>query len=285
MKIIIIILTIITLAAPVLAGNYRATVTKIIDGDTLIIDDGIKQRKVHLAFIDCPETSQPFGRKAADFSRIKVLNKDVGIITKGRKFGGEKLAEIVLLGSGKSLNYLLIKNGLAWPDNEWSTVLATNLHNKARAQKTGLWSQASPVAPWQLRGNDRNSILNFAHVLSRRPDAATQTSTSTSSVGATKSNPLYITASDYDINISARQAGDYVEFSGRIQNGPQCDNLRVSAYARSDEGRSANTVKVVSFTAGVKSRTFDGKVRRALRDKSKGNPQWAVDRVYVSCGN
>jgi len=93
----------------------------------------------------------------------------------------------------------------------------------------------------------------------------------------------YITADDYTIKLSARQSGDYVEFSGRISNGPMCKKLRVSAYADSNQGGKTHVIKVVSFSSGVRSKTFDGKDRHPWYKKSSPKPQWQITSVYASC--
>ncbi len=92
-----------------------------------------------------------------------------------------------------------------------------------------------------------------------------------------------ISADDYTIKLSARQSGDYVKFSGRISNGPTCKKLRVSAYADSNQGGTAHAIKIVSFSSGVRSKTFDGKDRYPWYKKSSPKPQWEVTSVYATC--
>lgn len=95
----------------------------------------------------------------------------------------------------------------------------------------------------------------------------------------------HITADDYTIKLSARQSGGYVEFSGRISDGPMCERLSVTAFARSDQGGRTSVIDVVSFSSGVRSQTFDGKSRHSWYKKIQPKPEWVVTKVYASCGN
>lgn len=102
--------------------EYKATVVKVIDGDTLQlnIDLGFaityNDQKVRLARINCPEVSTEEGLKVKEIVTNFLLNKTVIInTTKDTKDKyGRYLAEVnVVDNSGKIINlndYLLTNN-------------------------------------------------------------------------------------------------------------------------------------------------------------------------------
>lgn len=278
MKRLICVLVMLCIAMPVIAANYRATVLSVSDGDTMTIKAGSEIEIIHLAFVDCPEPGQPFSNEATLFTRSEVLGKEVAIITRDRKYGGQMLVEIILLRSGRSLNYMLIKEGLAWPDNKRTSTIATSLARRARDNKIGLWSQLKPTPPWKVRNPDEALLLSYAHVLGR----STATNQRTNN-GVEKSKHKYISAQDYQISSSARQSGDFVLISGRISNGPVCQNLKVTAYATSSYGRKASISDVTRISEGVKSVLFEGKEYQPFKKRSIAKPQWEVTNVYIEC--
>lgn len=269
------------------ASNYAALVTKVVDGDTIKVLSKGKEQTVRLAYIDCPEKNQPFENAATNFVRSRIEGKEVGIKTKGRDKYGRTLAEVVMRG-GKSLNYLLIKNGLAWAPNKQTTDIAKELQKSAQKEKNGLWSQPSPVPPWEARGPEVNPIAKFARNL-RAANRHQQASTNLQQASAkhmlsTDPKPSKtITADDYSIDASARQSQDYVIIEGRISDGPVCDNLVITAYAASDEGGQVRIDTTASLFKGAKSTTFEGKNYDPWRRKGKARLNWAVTTLYIKC--
>lgn len=54
----------------------QVLVTRVIDGDTVEIEDG---RSIRLYGISCPETKEEYFEEATEFTKQKVLNKTVSI--------------------------------------------------------------------------------------------------------------------------------------------------------------------------------------------------------------
>ena len=71
MKKVIIAIALVLVAALCHSASYRATVTQVVDGDSIIAKIGGKEKTIELVHIDCPELSQPFGEQAAAFVRNK----------------------------------------------------------------------------------------------------------------------------------------------------------------------------------------------------------------------
>ena len=270
--------------SPCLAIHYAATVTRVIDGDTMEIVTAQEEKTIHLANIDCPEVNQPFGRAAARFVKETVEGKMVGVVSMGRDLFGERFAEIVLVPGGKSLNYLLVQNGLAWANRETGIESLIKLQTAARKDSVGLWAQNNPIPPWQVRPRENHPLARFSFVMPEtesRPQTGAHAPTALP--GAAINNTPIVTAFDYKIVSSARQSNDEVIISGRISDGPACEKMVVDAQAVSDQGGRAYFTLLTSLSAGAKSTTFEGKKKVWYRDKAKPKPEWTVARVYISC--
>jgi micrococcal nuclease len=63
------------------------------------------------------------------------------------------VAEIIILPDGRNLNQALVRAGFAWWYRQFAKrdTLLPALEQEARAAKRGLWTDPSPVPPWQWR--------------------------------------------------------------------------------------------------------------------------------------
>ena len=110
------------------------------------------QVKIRLAGIDAPETGQDYGSRAKQAASELAFGKDVTIRPTDTDRYGRTVAEVIL-PDGKSLNRELVGQGLAW----WYSKYAPGdrelerLESEAKANKSGLWAQPNPVAPWDWR--------------------------------------------------------------------------------------------------------------------------------------
>lgn len=99
--------------------EYKATVTKVKDGDTLVLDIDLgfsiiyKNQVVRLARINTPETSTTEGLTVKDIVTKLLLNKIVVIkTTKDKKDKyGRYLAEVYV--DGLNINDYLLENNYA----------------------------------------------------------------------------------------------------------------------------------------------------------------------------
>ena len=145
-------------AAALLAAAMAATadaairVVAVKDGDSVDVTAGRTTEKVRLWGIDCPEMGQPFGKAAKHFTSEACFGRNVVLEEKGRDRYGRLLA-IVRLPDGRSLNELLVSEGLAW----WYYAYApkaldlSTLERDARRRRKGLWADADPIPPWSWR--------------------------------------------------------------------------------------------------------------------------------------
>ena len=141
------------------AQTISGKVVSITDGDTfkLLLKDSTLIR-VRLANIDCPEKKQPFSAKAKEFVSNAIFNKDVSIDMLKKDRYRRYIAN-VLYDDSLSLNYELVKNGLAWHYIKYSKdTLIQTFEDKARLHKVGLWIDENAVSPWEWRANKKKKI-------------------------------------------------------------------------------------------------------------------------------
>ena len=143
-----------------LAADFKGKVVGVSDGDTItVLRDG-KGVKIRLYGIDCPESSQGFGQAAKKFTSGMVYGKIVKVEERDNDRYG-RIVGIVYVDA-ENLNLSLLCNGFAWyykayAMNEKSFAVA---ESKAKAAKRGLWSEASPVPPWDYRRELRDEAKN-----------------------------------------------------------------------------------------------------------------------------
>ncbi len=132
-------------------------VIDVIDGDTVIILCEGKKRPVHLVSVDAPQLTQPYGKKAKQFTEKLLLNNVVTV-----NYIDRNRASDFVSADGRSLKWGLIRAGLAWyPENHKENSLRNvsdklgKYERKARRSRKGLWAQKKPKPPWSLhRGSE-----------------------------------------------------------------------------------------------------------------------------------
>lgn len=144
------ILFLLFLFTPV-TETFYGKVISITDGDTIVVlTDDKHQVKIRLEGIDCPEGKQDYGNKAKQYTASLCFDQEVRVEKSGTDRYGRTLAWVYV--GNVCVNKALLKAGMAWhykkfnQDPELSKLEAT-----ARSQKIGLWSQTSPIPPWEFR--------------------------------------------------------------------------------------------------------------------------------------
>ena len=128
-----------------------ATLVRVIDGDTYLLQMGPTRQTVRLLNVDCPELSQVFGPEAAQQARRHLaFSRQINLQT--RKYPdkyGRALGHIWV--DGKALDSLLLVSGSAWVGQYGRNLKLRRLEHSARLRGTGLWQQKNPVPPWVWR--------------------------------------------------------------------------------------------------------------------------------------
>ncbi len=127
-------------------------VIRVVDGDTFTIVDKYKKKtKVRFFGIDCPEMGQHYGQTAKNYTSSHTLDKVLRIEVKSKDRYG-RVVGIVWLDKRTDFNLMLLKAGLAWDYPLYSKSTSyMEAELLARKQKRNIWSQKSPVAPWDYR--------------------------------------------------------------------------------------------------------------------------------------
>ncbi|HEX5063807.1 MAG TPA: thermonuclease family protein [Kofleriaceae bacterium] len=134
-------------------GDTEGKVTRVIDGDTIELESGVKIRYL---MVDTPETTGSvddcYGPNALQYNTDLVLNKTVQLSFDEQCTDryGRTLAYVTV--DGQEVNSLLVRNGFACvlyiPPNGQSRVEEFNaLQLDAKTARRGLWSACNPLPP------------------------------------------------------------------------------------------------------------------------------------------
>jgi len=134
-----------------------ATVTRVVDGDTIEVQINGETRKLRYIGINTPETVDPrrpvecFGHEASDFNKQLVLGRTVGLekdVSETDQFG--RLLRYVWLG-GDMVNATLVREGYAqastYPPDVRYQELFSSLQADAMTNSRGLWGAACAETP------------------------------------------------------------------------------------------------------------------------------------------
>jgi endonuclease YncB( thermonuclease family) len=159
--------------------NYeRVRVTKVIDGDSIVIKTSKGQRELRIWGIDAPEKNQPYydeaKRKLTELVDGKIvriqnpktdsLNRDLAFISieNFENFEDSKIKEninkLIPAEHQNDVGSILLGLGLAWhlnPDPEHDKPYKI-LENQAKINKVGLWVDPNPKRPEDHRREIKN---------------------------------------------------------------------------------------------------------------------------------
>ena len=128
----------------------EAEVSRVIDGDTVVVLLDGAETRVRLTAIDAPELTQPHG----PFSRAHLIslttNRTITIHSHGRDRYGRTLA--TLFAGDININLAMVRAGYAWRYRyARKTGPIAEAEALARAEGRGLWARDGAVAPWVFR--------------------------------------------------------------------------------------------------------------------------------------
>jgi len=156
----LVLLSLLTLSAPSAADRLLSgTVLRVLDGDSLIIDVRGAQYPVELADIDAPELNQPWGRAARDWLGQALTGRFVVVRSSDVSPDGHIRGR--LLFKNQDPGTTLLYQGLAWcvPQPDGKAVSEyRDAQTDARTARRGLWSEDSPIPPWEWRRQRPGSL-------------------------------------------------------------------------------------------------------------------------------
>jgi micrococcal nuclease len=132
------------------ADDFAAKIIWVIDGDTVVAIMNRHKTHIRLTNIDAPEKDQPYGDESRRALMDKVLKQEVRVTTRGTDKYGRTLGELSV--NGESINEAMVREGYAW-EYSWrhSNKSYVELQREAESARRGLWTDNSPMPPWQWR--------------------------------------------------------------------------------------------------------------------------------------
>lgn len=139
--------------------SFSQSTVKVIgikDGDTILVLDGDNIQKIlRLAEVDCPESGQPFGKNAKQFTASLIFGKMVKYYAVSTDRYDRTIAKVYLM-NGNYLSAEIIRAGFGWWYERYSDDLSLEkLHNDAKYKKLGLWADNKAISPYQWRLNNK----------------------------------------------------------------------------------------------------------------------------------
>ncbi|MBU1233791.1 MAG: thermonuclease family protein [Proteobacteria bacterium] len=146
-----VLLVFIAVATAAAGQHFEATVTKIVDGDTIEVFHKGRSIRVRLWGIDTPEWRQPFSKVAKKYTAKLIENTEVELEEKDWDDYG-RLVAIVTTKQKLCLNAELLRAGLAWVHIYYCKEAICDtwyqIERDAREKQSGLWRDKSPTPPW-----------------------------------------------------------------------------------------------------------------------------------------
>lgn len=145
--------------------SVRATVLRVIDGDTVVLsDERARTYTLRLAAIDAPERKQHFGAEARA-ALADLQDQSVTVELQQRDRYRRHIGRLWL--GQQDIGLRQIKQGWAWHYTRYAvsqTVSARNSYTtteqEAREHKRGLWHDSNPMPPWEFRQKLRQHSRN-----------------------------------------------------------------------------------------------------------------------------
>lgn len=132
---------------------FSAVVTKIIDGDSIVIKKGKKYIEVRLYGIDCPEWKQHFSAEAKNNTASLLHGQKIAVVPQYYDSYGRLVA--LLSKNGQDVNGALVESGTAWVSPRYCRKNVCDIwiadQQTAKEKGMGLWEIESPVSPWQWK--------------------------------------------------------------------------------------------------------------------------------------
>ena len=134
------------------AQRFSVKVVGVSDGDTFTcVNDDNLQLKIRINGIDAPEKKQAFGNKSKELLSSLIFGKRINIDVQSKDSYGRYIA-YVYSPEGKDVALLMLHEGMAWHITKYdNNKVYSDAENVARKAKRGLWSESSPIAPWDFR--------------------------------------------------------------------------------------------------------------------------------------
>jgi micrococcal nuclease len=139
------------LGVPAFAATVEGRVIAIGDGDTLTLLVDHKPIKVRLAEIDAPESKQSFGSRSRQSLAAVCFQKPATVTTVSHDRYGRLVGYVTCAETDAQAHQ--VSTGMAWVFDRYSKPDSPlyALQSTAKAARIGLWSDQTPIPPWEWR--------------------------------------------------------------------------------------------------------------------------------------
>jgi endonuclease YncB( thermonuclease family) len=139
-----------------LSATLPGQVSRIVDGDRIVVTSQGSDYRIRLGGMDAPELNQPWGVAAAQALRRRLAGRFVVVDWSGTDRSQYRIGVVRL--NGEDQNLYMLYQGLAWydphygiPQDEEGRRRYAAAENEAREAGLGLWSDRDPIPPWDWR--------------------------------------------------------------------------------------------------------------------------------------
>ena len=160
MRIYLVLLLIVPLIC--WADTLSGRVVGVTDGDTVtLLTEQKQQVKIRLMAIDAPEKSQAFGAASKQELSDICFDKPATVAIQGKDKYGRTIGDLTCEGLNASEEQ--VAAGMAWVYRQYSNdEHLIEIEAKAKANRRGLWSDPSPIPPWNFRHGEKPKAINVA---------------------------------------------------------------------------------------------------------------------------
>lgn len=132
--------------------SFDAQITRIVDGDTVTVQNAHGECVLRLWGIDAPEMDQVWGMESKIALGLLCFGETVHVDVMAVDRYKRRVCKIKMF-DGRDLSDEMIRAGAAWWSSEYAPrdAVKKGLQAGARAAKIGLWSHPPIIAPWSHR--------------------------------------------------------------------------------------------------------------------------------------
>lgn len=130
---------------------FKASVVRVVDGDTLVVNSDSTNLNIRLNGVDAPEIKQEFGQESKKWLEAQCAGKDVMVIVRSMDKYARLVCDVFTIDS-VFINQLMVEDGMAWVYDDYTDdPLLEKAESRARAKSLGLWKSPNPIPPWEFR--------------------------------------------------------------------------------------------------------------------------------------
>ena len=167
-RVLAVLLLLLGLTAAASAATLQARVIEVRSGNVIVVTNINRPLSVRLKAIVPPEVGQPFNEAARDHLKLLVLDKNV---TVEYTHLADNYLEARVFFNNVDIGSQMLRDGVAWYDhasdyelNQADQALYAQCEAAARAEKRGLWQDASALAPWEYRRLQTERLMHMMDV-------------------------------------------------------------------------------------------------------------------------